>query len=162
MVREGAISAEERNAMLRVLIANDDVTSRRVLHHTLTGAGYEVVEATTKEQTMAILRASTQPFVVLLDFSIARWNGIAVISEASADPALALHHAYVLMLLRDQTLPMSMAQAVTQMAVSLIPKPIKIEAIISAVMAAAHRLQMHDERTIVMPRITETNHAPKE
>ncbi len=139
--------------MLRVLVANDDAPSRRVLHHALTGAGYEVVEATTKEQTMAILRASPIPLVVLLDFSIAKWNGTAVISEASADPDLALRHAYVLMLLRDQTFPLVTARAVTQMAVSLIPKPIKIEAIVSAVMAAGHRLQMHDQRTMIMPRI---------
>ncbi|MBA3826388.1 MAG: response regulator [Ktedonobacterales bacterium] len=147
--------------MLRVLVANDDATSRRVLHHALTGAGYEVVEATTKAQTMTILRESPIPLVVLLDFSIAKWNGTAVISEASADPVLSSRHAYVLMLLRDQTFPLITARAMTQMSVSLIPKPIKMEAVVSAVMAAGHRLQQHNERTIIMPRITEEPQPPR-
>ena len=141
--------------MTRVLVANDDTASRNVLRHTLTGAGYDVVEATTKEQTMAVLRASHFPLVVLLDFTFAKWNGTAIISEASADPSLALRHAYILMLLRDETFPLITARAVSQMSVKLIPKPIKLEAILSAVMSATHRLSLHDERTIAMPLITE-------
>ncbi|MBA3822673.1 MAG: response regulator [Ktedonobacterales bacterium] len=128
--------------MVPILIANDDVTSRNVLRYALTGAGYSVSEATTKEQTLMLLHTSRVPLVVLLDFSLAKWHGMAILSAAAADPILATRHAYVLMLLRDQTISMAMARDVRQMHVSLIAKPIRLTSIVTAVASAAQRLAL--------------------
>jgi CheY-like chemotaxis protein len=133
-----------------VLIANDDAASRHVLRAVLEAAGYSVMEAHNLDATLAQLHASPVPLVVLLDFSYARWNGTAVINAASQDAAIAHRHAYILMLLRDETFPLVLAQAVKQMAVKLLAKPFSTDALLAAVMAAAHRLEVTASATLVM------------
>jgi CheY-like chemotaxis protein len=134
-----------------VLIANDDAASRHVLRAVLEGAGYAILEAHNLDTTLAQLHASQDPLVVLLDFSFARWNGTAVINAVSQDATLAHRHAYILMLLRDETFPMVLAQAVKQMAVKLLAKPFSTDALLAAVMAATHRLELVASATLVMP-----------
>jgi len=134
-----------------VLIANDDAASRRVLRTLLEGAGHMVEEAHNMDTTLARLKSSSVPLVVLLDFSYARWNGTAVINAASHDPHLAKRHAYILMLLRDETFPLMTAQNVTQMSVKLLAKPFNADHLLAAVMAAGHKLEMQESGTMIMP-----------
>lgn len=134
-----------------VLIANDDAASRHVLRAVLERAGYTVTEAHNLDSTLAQLRTSPEPLVVLLDFSFARWNGTAVINAVSHDHVLSHRHAYMLMLLRDETFPMDLAQAIKQMAVKVLPKPFSTDALLAAVMAAAHRLELVASATLVVP-----------
>ncbi len=133
-----------------VLIANDDEASRRVLRTVLERAGYSVEEANNLETTLARLRAATSPLVVLLDFSYARWNGTAVINASSRNPLLARRHAYILMLLRDETFPLMTAQNVAQMHVKLLAKPFNTDHLLAAVMAAAHKLDVQHGGTLIM------------
>lgn len=136
--------------MPHVLIANDDVTSRHVLRNLVANAGYTVIEAANKEATLAILAASPEPLVVLLDFSLARWNGVAILSAVAGQPHLAQRHAFVLMLLRDETMPLPTAQALSQMSVKMVAKPFKVDTVLAAIMEAAHHLDMQASNTLTI------------
>lgn len=136
--------------MPKVLIANDDAPSRHVLRNLVANAGYVVIEAAHKDATMAILNASPEPLVVLLDFSLARWNGVAILRTVVGQPHLAKRHAFVLMLLRDETMPLMTAQALSQMSVKLVAKPFKVDSVLAAIMEAAQHLDMQASNTVTM------------
>ncbi len=125
--------------MTTVLIANDDASSRDVLRTLFAGAGYVVREATTKEAALAQLRDSAEPLIVMLDFTYARWDGAAVLREAATQPGAA-RHAYVLMVLRDETITMGFARALSQLHVTVVNKPISLDALLAAVKRAARSI----------------------
>jgi diguanylate cyclase (GGDEF)-like protein len=80
---------------MRVLIADDDVVSRRVLEKRLTTAGYEVEVACDGEQALARLRAPNPPSLALLDWMMPKMDGTEVCRRVRQLD----HGAYVYMIL---------------------------------------------------------------
>lgn len=63
---------------LRVLVADDDSTSRRVLLSILTKWGYETVSAEDGEQALGVLNEPGAPRLALLDWMMPRMDGLEV------------------------------------------------------------------------------------
>ena len=71
-------------AATRVLIADDDLTSRAMLAAMLTRSGYEVVEAVDGKEALAILSAPDAPALVVLDWLMPEMDGPEVLRALRA------------------------------------------------------------------------------
>ncbi|HEY6806772.1 MAG TPA: diguanylate cyclase [Pyrinomonadaceae bacterium] len=63
---------------MRILIAEDETVSRRILQMTLEGWGHEVVEATDGAVALQILQNDDPPKLAILDLSMPKMDGITV------------------------------------------------------------------------------------
>ncbi|MDQ6810231.1 MAG: SpoIIE family protein phosphatase [Verrucomicrobiota bacterium] len=68
----------------RILVTDDDATSRRLLVRTLSKAGYSCVEAPDGISALKMLRAEP-PSLLLLDFDMPGMNGAEVLHQLRAD-----------------------------------------------------------------------------
>jgi len=64
--------------MMKILIAEDDITSRLVLDHTLKKAGYEVLVAADGREAMEALETKGAPRLVVLDWMMPEMDGAEV------------------------------------------------------------------------------------
>ena len=64
---------------MRILIADDDKTSRLILGKELKKWGYEVEEAVNGTQAIEILKKADSPQIVILDWMMPEMSGIEVI-----------------------------------------------------------------------------------
>jgi CheY-like chemotaxis protein len=70
----------------KILVVEDDQDIMRILTHTLTGAGYQVVPAYGGEDAIRKV-ALHKPDLVLTDLSMPKVSGVEVIEAIKSDPA---------------------------------------------------------------------------
>ena len=63
---------------MRVLIADDEVVSRRLLEATLTKWGHEVVVAEDGDRAWEVLQSETTPYLAILDWMMPGMDGVAI------------------------------------------------------------------------------------
>ncbi len=73
----------------RILVVDDEPQIRRVMRTTLTGAGYEVDDAKTGEETLVKVR-EFRPDLVLLDINMPGMGGLDTCRAIRADPNIAI------------------------------------------------------------------------
>ena len=66
---------------MRILIADDDKTSRLILGKELKKWGYEVEEAVNGTQAIEILKKADSPQIVILDWIMPELNGLETLKE---------------------------------------------------------------------------------
>ncbi len=69
----------------RILAVDDSVSMRQMVHYTLRGAGYEVVQASDGVEALEIARNNTAD-LVLTDVHMPRMDGIVLVRELRALP----------------------------------------------------------------------------
>ncbi|MFZ3376498.1 MAG: fused response regulator/phosphatase [Chthoniobacterales bacterium] len=74
----------------RILVVDDDATSRKMLLRTLSSAGYDCYESDNGAETLKLVHGE-QPSLLLLDFDMPGLNGAEVLKRmrADGDPAVA-------------------------------------------------------------------------
>src|ERR1700693_5437539 len=74
----------------RILVVDDDATSRKMLVRTLSSAGYHCYESDNGAETLKLVHGE-QPSLLLLDFDMPGLNGAEVLKRmrADGDPAVA-------------------------------------------------------------------------
>ena len=74
----------------RILVVDDDATSRKMLVRTLSSAGYDCYESDNGVETLKLVHGE-QPSLLLLDFDMPGLNGAEVLKRmrADGDPAVA-------------------------------------------------------------------------
>jgi phosphoserine phosphatase RsbU/P len=74
----------------RILVVDDDATSRKMLVRTLSSAGYDCYESNNGVETLKLVHGE-QPSLLLLDFDMPGLNGAEVLKRmrADGDPAVA-------------------------------------------------------------------------
>lgn len=80
---------------MRILVAEDDVTSRRLLESSLARSGYDVVCASDGDEAWTILKEPDAPRLAILDWMMPGRDGIAVCRQLRA--ADQPHYVYVLL-----------------------------------------------------------------
>ena len=73
---------------MRILVADDSSTVRRVVRARLAADGHEVIEAEDGEEALALARAEG-PALVVLDKVMPKLDGFEVVRALRADPATA-------------------------------------------------------------------------
>ena len=90
-------SAPEDKRLHRILLADDDATSRRLLGASLQAAGYEVSAAADGLEALAAIEASP-PDLLVLDFEMPALNGAELCRRLRAAPRDAIRQLPVIML----------------------------------------------------------------
>jgi CheY-like chemotaxis protein len=70
---------------MKLLIADDEPAVRALVHATLEGDGYVILEAADGEEALEVARAEL-PALVLLDIMMPRLDGLEVCRRLKADP----------------------------------------------------------------------------
>jgi two-component system cell cycle response regulator len=83
---------------MRVLVADDSPTIRAVLRASLTGWGFDVVEAVNGEQAWAQLQAADAPSLALIDWEMPGVEGVELCRRVRAREAEGAPYTYVLLL----------------------------------------------------------------
>lgn len=135
----GADAMKGWRPMTTVLVVDDDRSIREALRILLEAEGYAVLEADDGVLALALLRATPEHLVVLLNMHMRHLNGLDVLREVAADPALPERHAYVLMTAAgDGALDQPDEQALLhQLGVPILRKPFEIQDLVDAVATAA-------------------------
>jgi PAS domain S-box-containing protein len=81
---------------MRILIAEDDVTSRLALSGVLTNNGHQVVETVNGAEAWAILQQSHAPRFIILDWMMPEMDGLELLCRIRHQPAT--QSAYVILL----------------------------------------------------------------
>lgn len=71
-----------------VLVVDDSKTMRDMVTFTLTGAGYQVVQAGDGKEAVGKLSNGSKPALVVTDLNMPEMDGIALIKEIRKMPAL--------------------------------------------------------------------------
>jgi CheY-like chemotaxis protein len=127
--------------MAEVLVVDDDEEIRETLRWVLEDEGHTVHEAADGVGALAILRASAQPLVVLLDLMMPRLNGEGVLRAVDADAALRDQHSVVLVTAKGKSVPAQIAWLLHDLRAPIIPKPFDLDDLLRAVDRAARRLE---------------------
>jgi CheY-like chemotaxis protein len=137
---------------MRVLIVEDDDLRRFRSRRLLELHGCAVLEATTGEQALALLRSATAPLVVLLDYLLPEMHDYRLLHQVAADPDLAERHLFLVMsahpLLVEQPLPHLGGRWMR-----LLRKPLDIAVFRTTVALANRRPSIHPSmRVAPLPR----------
>jgi phosphoserine phosphatase RsbU/P len=81
---------------MKVLIAEDEAVSCRLLEATLSKGGYEVLAAHDGEQAWEILQAPSPPPVVILDWLMPKLDGVEICRRVRLHPSLKTLHLILL------------------------------------------------------------------
>ena len=71
----------------RILVVEDQEDNRRILRDLLMASGYELTEATTGEEGLALAERET-PDLILMDIQLPGMDGYEVTRRVKANPAL--------------------------------------------------------------------------
>ena len=125
----------------RVLIVEDDVDTRYLVHLILEDAGYQVDQVADGVAALAWLRASREPVIVLLDWWLPGLDGLRVIQALSEEAVHPVRHAYVFITAAYELLLPRLEELPKGLSVWVIPKPFRLEGLLAAVAEATRDLQ---------------------
>ena len=128
----------------RVLVVDDDIAIRHALCLLLEDEGLAVAEAADGRAALAILHATSDRYVVLLDQMMPQLDGFGVLSTITEDAGLRGRHSFVLMTACPRTLPPALVRLASSLAIPIIAKPFEADEMIATVTERARRLATAD------------------
>jgi two-component system KDP operon response regulator KdpE len=117
----------------RILVVDDEPQIRRIMRTTLTGAGYEVDDAKTGEESLEKVR-QFHPDLVLLDMNMAGMGGLAACRAIRADASVAI----IMLTVRNSEA--DKVQALDAGADDFVAKPFSTPELLARIRAALRRL----------------------
>lgn len=84
---------------MRVLIAEDDITSRRLLEVSLSRSGYEVLAVGDGDEAWRMLQGDDPPRLVILDWMMPGKDGIDICRRLRSQPGES--YIYVILVLKQ-------------------------------------------------------------
>jgi two-component system, OmpR family, response regulator MtrA len=123
----------------RVLVVEDDDAIRTAVRMLLEDEGYAVQEAIDGAAALALLRASPERMVVLLDLLMPGVDGLAVLRTLADESDLATRHACVMDAAKTIP-PPEVADLLSRLHVPYLTKPFDIDELLAVVAEAADRL----------------------
>jgi CheY-like chemotaxis protein len=124
----------------RVLIVDDDIAIRHALRLLLEDEGLAVAEAADGRAALAILCATSDRYVVLLDQMMPHLDGFGVLSAVAQDARLRSRQSFVLMTACPRMLPPALVRLASSLAVPIIAKPFEADEMIATVTERMRRL----------------------
>jgi two-component system, OmpR family, phosphate regulon response regulator PhoB len=107
---------------MRILIADDSATMRKLLAARLEADGYEVVQAADGEQALSLVR-SGRPDLLILDNTMPKLDGFGVVRALREDPATS---AVPIVMLTGHTGEDDRADSIQLGVDEYIPKPFSL------------------------------------
>jgi DNA-binding NtrC family response regulator len=114
-----------------ILVVDDERNIRRTLDLVLRGEGYEVVEAATAEEALALLQRAENPIhLAIVDIMLPRMSGLELLARLRGDEAT--HPLPVIVISGHGTIP-DAVQAIRLGAADFIEKPLNRERVLVSV-----------------------------
>jgi len=113
----------------RILVVDDQEDNRRILRDLLTASGFEVIEAQTGEDAVAVAEAQT-PNLILMDIQLPGIDGYEATRQIKAKPALS---AIPLIVVTSYALSGDDAKAFAAGANAYVSKPFSPRALLAKV-----------------------------
>jgi len=129
--------------MSPILIVDDDAAIRDTLQTLLQEHHLAATTCATGGQALDLLRAATQPYIVLLDIRMPGLSGWQVLAAVAAEPESYQRHAYLLMTAMTAVAiaPKQMA-LITQTHAVILAKPFDLQVLLAEVAEAEHRVRI--------------------
>ena len=140
MATQSGVEAPRVLTGVRVLVVDDDEPFRQALRSALEAEGHAVIEAPDGVVALDILRAVTDPMVVITDHNMPRLDGPSLFSFLLDDPGLALRHQFLYLTAANRVLAPAFARQLDVLGVRVFRKPFDLGAFLEAVAEAATRL----------------------
>ena len=137
-------AARARARAQRVLVVDDDAAIRHALRLLLEDEGLVVDEAADGRTALAMLRATSDHYVVLLDQMMPRLDGFGVLSAIAEDARLRSWHNCILITACAQTLPAALVRLASSLAVPIMAKPFEADEMIATVIERVRRCAVAD------------------
>lgn len=126
---------EGRDSLPTLLLIDDDADLRDILVLLFEPEGYTVQTAADGSTGLALLRASQDRVVVLLDRLMPRLSGIDILRQVETEAALQ-RHAYLLLTASAQGQTAEEQALLERLGVPLIGKPFDVDSLLEAVKQA--------------------------
>lgn len=124
----------------KVLVIDDEDSTRTAVRFMLEDCGYEVSEAPNGFVGLELLRAATEPTVVLLDLMMPGMSGLRLLQLMASDPELAARHEFVLFTAARAFTAADLALYLPTRRLAAVPKPFDMDELIATVDRAAGHL----------------------
>ena len=122
-----------------VLVVEDDDTIRAAVRMLLEDEGYGVQEALDGAAALALLRASPERMVVLLDLLMPGMDGLAVLRTLADEMELATRHSCIMFAAKTIP-PPEVADLLGRLHMPYVTKPFDTDQLLAVVAEAAERL----------------------
>jgi CheY-like chemotaxis protein len=127
--------------MCHVLVVDDDQPVRETIRLVLEDEGHSVTEVGEGDGAVALLKASPESLVALVDLHLGPWTGInPVLTALAIEPALADRHSYIWMTAESLERAEEATSPVRRYGVRLLTKPWDLDVLLDAVADAAQNL----------------------
>lgn len=121
-----------------VLIVEDNEDIRDAIRELLQEEAYTVLEAGDGLAGLALLHLSQVALVVLLDYTMPRMDGFAMLREVAKDAQLLARNNFIVLTANDDRLPNEFEQLLALLQVPIVGKPFELQELVDAV-AVAYR-----------------------
>ncbi len=128
--------------MSPILIVDDDAAIRDTLQTLLQEHNLAATVCASGNQALDLLRAATQPHIVLLDIRMPGLTGWQVLAAVAAEPAVYQRHAYLLMTaMTAMTIVPAQMALISQTRAVILAKPFDLQVLLAEIAEAEHRIQ---------------------
>ena len=138
---------------MRVLIAEDDPVSRKVLESTLTKWGHEVIVAANGREALHVLLSPDTPGLALLDWMMPEMDGLEVVQKVRAGGARPLPYLILLTARADKQ---SLVQALDAGADDYITKPFDRDELRARLQVGCRMVELHEQLLAHARRLEES------
>ncbi len=129
---------------MKVLIADDDATTRRILRSLVVKWGYEPLEAHDGQSAWAALQAQDPPRILILDWHMPGLDGLSICREVRLRQSSNLPYTYIIFLTaRQQT--EDLVVALEAGADDFLPKPFDARELEARLRAGRRIIELQDE-----------------
>ncbi|WP_461395775.1 response regulator [Deferrisoma sp.] len=125
---------------MRILIVDDDQSTRRLVEHTLLAAGYEADLAEDGEAAWDALETGRHR-IVLTDWLMSRLSGLELVERIRSQPDRP--YTYLIMLTVREALP-DLVEALDAGADDYLTKPFRPEELLARIRAGERTVDLHD------------------
>jgi len=135
---------------MRILIAEDDLTSRTILAGVLTKNGHEVVSTENGTQALSALTEKDAPRLAILDWMIPEIEGIEVVRRIRADTSLSQPYIIILTSKSEKT---DIVSGLDAGADDYLVKPFDPPELIARVAVGQRLVDMQDQLTVQVHKL---------
>lgn len=122
-----------KNNKIKILLADDDVTTRMLLRASITQWGFSVIEANDGLEAIAILQGLNPPSIVVSDWMMPNLDGIGLCMRVMET---SVKKPYIILLTHNKG-PINLVKAIESGADEFIEKPVNLEELRCKLIVAA-------------------------
>jgi CheY-like chemotaxis protein len=132
--------------MTQVLVVDDSAAARQVVRVMVEPEGYVVAEAEDGVAALELLRAATEPMVVVLDYQMPNLDGAGVLAAVNEEGGALARHEFLVLSANVATFPESFIELLRYLSIRILSKPVDRATLMASVNQAAERLHAPTEQ----------------